>query len=576
MTTFTWTQNTSADWGTASDWSPTGGPPGSTTAGTDVAIFDQSKSTAGKIQYTVTVGSTESFDLSAINIISSNAHGWNNLSISGTLKTNTLSYSGGQPVSITVNSGGLFDVRTGITLSAPKTITVNGGTVEFGGAVATSSGFGQTTVNFASAGSDKLILDSTALNSTIVTGLGWQDKIEVLGQNFTGDTVSYNAGTHTLTVLNGGNPVYTMANVTAASGVTFQAFGDTIGVVCFAAGTRILTAEGEKPVESLRTGDAVMTLAGEQTGADPIRWIGRRRIDLTTHPRPETVAPIRIRQGAFADNMPQRDLLVSPDHALFMDGKLIAARQLVNGATIAQEKGWTSVEYFHVELDQHAILLAEGLPAESYLDTGNRGFFANSGEPLVLHPDLTKEDDNADRAAASCAPFVWDEPNVRPVWQRLADRAAALGQEAPEQPTTTEPGLHLVAKGRRIRPIYAEGGLFIFPLPRGANEVQLASRAAAPADTRPWLDDRRPLGVNVARIVLRNAEDLVEMPVDHPGLTDGWWTVERYGPALRRWTNGAARLPLPPLDGPAMLEIRLGGEMIYPVDQAEQPHRQVA
>jgi hypothetical protein len=171
---------------------------------------------------------------------------------------------------------------------------------------------------------------------------------------------------------------------------------------------------------------------------------------------------------------------------------------------------------------------------------------------------------------------VWDETSVRPVWQRLADRAAALGQEAPEQPTTTGSGLHLLAKGRRIRPIYAEGGLFIFPLPRGAAEVQLVSRAASPADTRPWLDDRRPLGVNVARIVVRNAEDLVEMPVDHPGLAEGWWAVERYGPALRRWTNGTARLPLPPLDGPAMLEIRLGGEMIYPVEQAEQPHRQVA
>ena len=109
-----------------------------------------------------------------------------------------------------------------------------------------------------------------------------------------------------------------------------------------------------------------------------VKWIGRRRIDLTTHPRPETVAPIRIQRDAFADNMPHSDLLVSPDHAIFVDGKLICARQLINGTTIRQEKGWTAVEYFHVELDAHTILLAEGLPAESYLNTGNQGFFANS------------------------------------------------------------------------------------------------------------------------------------------------------------------------------------------------------
>ena len=158
------------------------------------------------------------------------------------------------------------------------------------------------------------------------------------------------------------------------------------------------------------------------------------------------MAPIRIRRGAFADNMPHTDLLVSPDHAIFVDGKLICARQLVNGTTIRQEKGWTSVEYFHVELDAHAILLAEGLPAESYLDTGNRGFFANSGEPLVLHPDLTDETDYPTREAESCAPFVWDEGNVRPVWQRLAERAAALGQPAPQLDTTTDADLHIAGQ----------------------------------------------------------------------------------------------------------------------------------
>ena len=163
------------------------------------------------------------------------------------------------------------------------------------------------------------------------------------------------------------------------------------------------------------------------------------------------MAPIRIERDAFADGMPHRDLLVSPDHAIFVDGMLICARQLVNGTTIRQERDWTAVDYYHVELDQHAILLAEGLPAESYIDTGNSGFFANSGAPLVLHPDLTDETDYPTREAGSCAPFVSDEASVQPVWQRLADRAAAIGRPVPQRATTTDAGLRL----RTNRPVGA-------------------------------------------------------------------------------------------------------------------------
>ena len=116
-----------------------------------------------------------------------------------------------------------------------------------------------------------------------------------------------------------------------------------------------------------------------------------------------------------------------------------------------------------------------------------------------------------------------------------------------------------------MRPLYGENGLYIFALPKGATEVRLVSRAGSPTDARPWLDDRRCLGVYVERIVLRGASELREVPVDHPGLSQGWWAVERDGMALRRWTNGDAVLPLPAFSGPTMLEIRLGGAMTYVV-----------
>jgi hypothetical protein len=251
-----------------------------------------------------------------------------------------------------------------------------------------------------------------------------------------------------------------------------------------------------------------------------------------------------------------------------VDGKLICARQLVNGSTIRQETGWTAVDYYHVELDRHAILLAEGLPAESYIDTGNSGFFANSGAPLVLRPDLTDESSYPTREVGSCAPFVWDEASVRPVWQRLAERAAAIGRPVPQPSITADAGLRLVAKGRSVKPIYGDGDLVIFTLPRGVREVRLVSRAASPTEARPWLEDRRRLGVRVARLVLRGADEVREVPLDHPDLAGGWWAVERDGQVISRWTDGEAVLPLPAMRGDAMLEIHLAGTMTYLEDAA--------
>jgi antigen 43 len=152
---------------------------------------------------------------------------------------------------------------------------------------------------------------------------------------------------------------------------------DVIIVSCYAADARILTAQGEVAAGSLREGDLVATASG---ALKPVRWIGRSGIDLGQHPQPESAAPIRIRAGAFAPGLPYRDLLVSPDHSVLAADSLIPARYLVNGSTIVREPAAGTADYVHVEVDRHSILLAEGLPAESYLDTGNRAAFPGQAQ----------------------------------------------------------------------------------------------------------------------------------------------------------------------------------------------------
>jgi len=593
---FTWNNDKGGDWATAADWSPVSGPPGVSPGATDVANLIAGEHGLNKFVVTVGTGTTESFSVNTLNMAGDNNGHTAGLTIGqlGALTVGTLAYAGDSyGANVTINDCGILDITTAITTTAnlAETITVQatgtgapgtGGHLELGSLLVANANVAETFVNNGATSRNTGEIEFKSgfiIGSSItqtITNVAWGDEFVIDGANFTRDKATLDASKHVLTVVDSHNKlVFTMNGVTLQDGAanSFAVFGDVIQCVCYAAGTRILTATGERTVESLMQGDIVLTLAGGELIAQPVKWIGQRRIDLTAHPRPETVAPIRIRRGAFAEHMPHNDLLLSPDHAVFVDGKLICARQLVNGSTIRQEAGRTSVEYFHVELDTHAILLAEGLPAESYLNTGNRCFFANSGEPLVLHPDLTDETDYPAREAGSCAPFVSDEASVLPVWQRLAERAAALGQPAPRLDTTDDPELRIVAKGRTVRPLYGENGLYIFALPKGATEVRVISRAGAPTDARPWLDDRRCLGVNVERIVLRGANELREVPVDHPGLSQGWHEVERDGVALRRWTSGDAVLPLPVLSGPTMLEIRTGnGGMAYLTD-ADQERR---
>jgi hypothetical protein len=178
----------------------------------------------------------------------------------------------------------------------------------------------------------------------------------------------------------GTDPSWTPQDNTAALADTKAAF--TAVVTCYYPGTGIRTPSGDVAVEDLAIGDTVLTADGR---ALPVRWIGHNTVS-TRFADPLRVLPIRIRAGALADSLPERDLLVSAEHALLVEDILVQAGALVNGISVIREADVPETfTYYHVELAEHALILAEGAPAETFVDNVHRSAFDNWEEHEALY-----------------------------------------------------------------------------------------------------------------------------------------------------------------------------------------------
>ena len=218
----------------------------------------------------------------------------------------------------------------------------------------------------------------SASNATIVSDTTAFSGSEAIREISAGERVAQGDTASAVTTSGASQTVldaYTGANLDSAVNAALA------DVICFMPGTRIRTPDGDREVESLQIGDLVTSSDGLDL---PVRWIGRQTVS-TRFADPLRVLPIRICEGAFGVNQPERDLLVSPDHALFIGGVLVQAGALVNGSTITREQDVPEVfTYFHIELADHSLILAEGVPAETFIDNVDRMGFDNWQEHEAL------------------------------------------------------------------------------------------------------------------------------------------------------------------------------------------------
>ena len=261
---------------------------------------------------------------------------------------------------------------------------------------------------------DEGVIDSATRTAFFASNVGAVYAVNLDTDKLVG-TIPTEAGTHSLTV----DPTNGDLYVYEGNSNTVDVFAQN--VVCFVTGTLIRVIRGgvieDVAVERLEVNDVAVTVSGAHR---PIRWLGHRQMDCTSRPTPSDAWPIRILGGAFGRGLPERDLFLSPGHPVLVGadengngGYLVPIMLLINGTSIARMPV-DSVTYWHVELDAHDILIAEGLPAESFLDYGNRPWFEKGGEYDLLHPDFV-----VPGLTARCRPVAFDGPVVEVERRRL-------------------------------------------------------------------------------------------------------------------------------------------------------------
>jgi hypothetical protein len=211
---------------------------------------------------------------------------------------------------------------------------------------------------------------------------------------------------------------------------------------CFLKGTSIRTVDGDRKIEDLKPGDLLPTVFG---GTQPIQWIGRyvNKKSDPSKPWVKDFLPVRIARSALAENVPQADLYVTQGHAIFIDDALVPAGSLVNGSTIAlygaEERD--ELEFFHIKLERHDVIYAEGAPVETLLQVDENAanfadYYRKFGAPragaVLCAPLLSLDARNAGFKTKLWNAVSWParQAQIDDIRDRLERRGAFLAKAA--------------------------------------------------------------------------------------------------------------------------------------------------
>ncbi|CAI3925166.1 Glycosyltransferase involved in cell wall bisynthesis (RfaB) (PDB:2IV7) [Commensalibacter communis] len=328
------------------------------------------------------------------------------------------------------------------------------------------------------------------------------------------------------------------------SGTTIQYNGEApdIDTPCYLAGSMISTPNGDVPVEQLKIGDhiKIFDVVTNNHQNKIIIWVGNRTV--TVNPNfPDDLAgyPVCIKKDAIASNIPYQDTWVTSEHCLFLNKKFVPARMLVNGTSIYYDYGLKIFDVYHIETEEHSVLFANGMLAESFLNTENHRLFHQQNNIVSLHNHAFKTWND------SAVSLDVSQVFVEPLFNQLKTRAKECGfiDQTLPYTFTKETDLHLITDTGIT--IYGKNNNdhYLFVIPGDVTSVHLISNASRPSDViGPYIDDRRYFGVSIGEITLFNNQNIQKITahLDQPTL-EGWHDLNQ---SNCRWTTGKALLPL--------------------------------
>ena len=492
---------------------------------------------------------------------------------------NTVS-KGGSAVVASGGTLGTTTVQSGATLSAADGATISGTVTAAKGATLTIPTTAGGTIDLQGNGNVGLTITGSGNPTTVISGFS-EDKTAGTADGITLTnvktanvaSVTYPDADHVTFTLKDGSAV--TLNIIGVQNVGYtlasDSSGDLVYEVCFLADTLIAGPNGNIAVQDLAPGDTVTSYRDGQAYSSTVSWAGKAHCVVRPEKADDEAGyPVRILENAIALGVPFQDMLVTSEHCLFLDGKFIPARMLVNGRSIYYDKSFTSYDYFHIETEDHSVIMANGALTESYLDTGNRRAFEQKSNVFMFGQKAKSWENDAAAALTVCRDLV--EPVYRQIEQRAQELQFAV--QAPAATTVTESDLHLVSdRGHRIQPLRTVDNRVMFMIPSDVSSVRIVSNSSRPADAiGPFVDDRRMLGVLIGDVSFFDSGVTVNIKTH---LTkenlSGWHSVEHIP---MRWTNGNAYLPLGARlpGGIGLLAIKVeaaGPYVVAPADDVE-------
>jgi hypothetical protein len=332
-------------------------------------------------------------------------------SFGGTESIASLQVGGDATVGGNLDVASLTDDTGGIQLSANGTLEL-GSATGHGNTITLTTG---STLKLDQAASFGAGQGMASYSGDTIAGFGQGKFVDLADVSYsTAVLQSYDAATGVAQISDGTHTAdLTFASLPGPLSLHSDLNGGTLveSVACYCAGTRIATPGGEVAVEALRIGDAVLTADGR---AEPVHWIGRRGYGGRFLAGRRHLLPIRFAAGSLGGGLPRRDLLVSPSHAMLLDGMLVPAEVLCGLPGITQVPALQQVTYFHIELRQHEAILAEGAASETFVDDDSRMLFHNASDYARLYPQQA-----APAAPIWCAPRVTHGYGLEMVRRRL-------------------------------------------------------------------------------------------------------------------------------------------------------------